>query len=243
MRNLLGKIISVTVLVGLALAKPQGGSISGKVPFQNPLPSWLYSPFFSMMRNPKTCSFNGPQDSPTLRGLNFLENYGAGSCLTLQKPTGEPNGVTRIEMAKCTWNDLPVSSQLYFIQNGNGGSIVRAAVSGGFGINTCLAPSQLGFGSSPPFGSSSGPGFSGGNGFVPPQPRYPFLQGEMCSLTGKDRRQTWRFNKIHSNLYQVVNLETNQCLRVDSTRVGVVPAFVKCNFSDIFQLWRICTSK
>jgi hypothetical protein len=113
-------------------------------------------------------------------------------------------------------SSLPSSTQLFKFNNGNGGSIVKTAVSGSFGGgDTCLSTTSRG----------------------------NVLIGERCSVTGKDFSQTWRFNKVRLNLYQMSQISTGNCLRVDSNRVGAVASLVRCNAFDNFQLWRICTSK
>jgi hypothetical protein len=89
------------VLLLLALANPTLGAGA----LHNFLPTLLYPP--GTMRNPSACSFNGPQDIPSLRGQNFIENYGTGSCFTTKRSSSPPNngnnGNLAIEMGVCSW--------------------------------------------------------------------------------------------------------------------------------------------
>jgi len=93
-------------------------------------------PFPGFMTNPGACSFNGPQDGPTLRGENFVENYGTNSCLSLKKYAPNRNPIV---LQQCTWQRYPTSDQLFFFRNGNGGTTLvptRGPV-----LNSCVAPS------------------------------------------------------------------------------------------------------
>lgn len=64
----------------------------------NFLPAMLY-PVQGGTKNPNACAFNGPQDTPTLRGQNFLENFGTRSCLTFRR--SQPK--LPVNMGVCSW--------------------------------------------------------------------------------------------------------------------------------------------
>ncbi|CAL8109344.1 unnamed protein product [Orchesella dallaii] len=94
-------------------------------------------PFPAFMTNPGACSFNGPQDAPTLRGENFIENYGTNNCLSLKKYAPNRNPIV---LQSCSWQKFPTSDQLFFFRNGNGGTILKPT-RGPSAIDSCVAPS------------------------------------------------------------------------------------------------------
>jgi len=91
-------------------------------------------PFFQT--NPGACAFNGPQDAPTLRGENFIENYGTNKCLVLKKYAPNRNPIV---LQQCTWQRYPTSDQLFFFRNGNGGTVLKPT-RGPSNIDSCMAP-------------------------------------------------------------------------------------------------------
>lgn len=59
----------------------------------------------------------------------------------------------------------------------------------------------------------------------------------------KSSEQTWVFNRVRTNLYQIRQISSGTCLKAKSRYDGADVSLERCNSFDNMQLWRVCTSK
>lgn len=59
----------------------------------------------------------------------------------------------------------------------------------------------------------------------------------------KNFDQTWKFVRVRTNVYQIRQSSSGNCLRATSRYDGANVSLVRCNYVDPMQSWRICTSK
>jgi len=91
-------LVVLLACVGVVLVRAQtsngaAGRILPPIPFLNLLP-------YQGVQNPGACVFNGPQDSPVLRGENFIENFGLNKCLAYRKGNGQD---LEVSLETCNW--------------------------------------------------------------------------------------------------------------------------------------------
>lgn len=167
----------------------------------------------SAVKSQQFCGFNGPTDRDTLQGASFIENFGTGECLTLEKQS--INYRVAVNLDSCQWNtQRPSSSQLFAVKNSGGGSLVQPTQTNAANYCFAITDGKL-------TATLCNPKSDEQNWLI----RRNLVPGGGLV-----------------NEYQIIQNSSGRCLKVNSGFGTNNVVLVECDQNDKLQQWRLCTS-